>query len=174
MVTIRELQPRRPGAASVEFALSFIVLMMFVFGIFEYGRFLMIRQLTDNAAREAARLAASNSGFQYNPVNNTYTPHTLTTLDIQNAFLNAMAGQPLWNSSNQPLTAADISVYRADPVTGNPMADAKGPAWTTCSFGESIAVSVSVKYDSMLPNFHFLTNPDPMVFKCLMRSEASN
>lgn len=119
-------------------------------------------------------MAAANPGFSFNSSTLTSTPHMLTTLDIQNTVFNYLAGQPLNNGSGQPLSPSDISVYRADPVTGLPMTDSKGSVWTNASFGESIAVKITVLYNSMLPGFPFLVNPDPVDFICIMRSEANN
>jgi Flp pilus assembly protein TadG len=164
----------RTAALTVEFALCFPIVILFMFAIFEYGRFLMTRQLLDNAAREGARLAAADPGFNFDHTTLTATQHTLTTSDIQNTVFDYLAGQPLSNASGQPLTATDISVYRADPVTGLPMTDWKGSAWTTASFGESIAIKITVLYTPIIPRFPFLVNPDPVSFICIMRSEANN
>jgi len=164
----------RCAAVTVEFAVCVPIVLTFMFAIYEYGRFLMIRQLLDNAAREGARMAAADPGFTFNSSTLASTPHTLTTLDIQNTVFNYLAGQPLNNGSGQPLSTSDISVYRADPVTGLPMTDSKGSDWTTAAFGESIAVKITVLYNSMLPGFPFLVNPDPVDFICIMRSEANN
>jgi Flp pilus assembly protein TadG len=164
---------KRSGTYAVEFSLVFPVLIIFMFAIFEYGRFLMVRQLIDNAAREGARLAATRSDFTYNSSTQTYVAQSLQTSDIQNTVVYFLANQPLENGSNQPLTASDIQVYRADPTTGLAMTDTKGSDWTKCSFGESIAVAINCRYQPMLPSFGYVTNPDPVTFICLMRSEAN-
>jgi Flp pilus assembly protein TadG len=165
---------KRYGTHSVEFSVVFPVLILFMFAIFEYGRFLMVRQLLDNAAREGARLAAVSAGFTYNSSTDTYTAKTVATSDIQNLVITDLDGQPLQNTSSKPLGASDIQVYRADPTTGLPMTDSKGSAWTSASFGESIAVAITCQYRPLLPGFGFLTNPDPVTFICLMRSEANS
>jgi len=72
---------RRWGAAAVETALIMIPLMMFIFGIFEYGRFLMDWNLLNNAAREGCRYAL---------VNNTSTS---VNTDVQNVVTKFMAGR---------------------------------------------------------------------------------
>jgi Flp pilus assembly protein TadG len=48
---------RRPAAAVIEFAVVVPVLLIFVLGIIEYGRMLMVAQVTTNASREGARYA---------------------------------------------------------------------------------------------------------------------
>ena len=52
----RHRQPRR-GAAVVEMAVITPVLLMFIFGMIEFGRFIMIGQLSVNATREGDRYA---------------------------------------------------------------------------------------------------------------------
>ncbi len=173
MIRERQGKARRRGTHAVEFSLVFPVLVLFMFAIFEYGRFLMVRQLLDNAAREGARQAAVQSGFAYNPTTQSYVAQPTTLSAIQNTVLYRLAGQPVLNSSGAPLQATDVNVYRADPTTGLPMADAKGPLWTNASFGESIAVAVTCQYQPMLPGLGFLTTPTPITFICLMRSEAN-
>ncbi|MCX7700921.1 MAG: pilus assembly protein, partial [Gemmataceae bacterium] len=59
---LRPTNPRsRRGATLVETALVISIFLMFLFGIFEYGRFVMTRQLMENAAREGARWAIANT-----------------------------------------------------------------------------------------------------------------
>ncbi len=157
----------------IEFALVSPILFSFMLGTAEYGRFVMTRQLVQNAAREGARQAAANSPFVYNAGSGTFSPNTLTTANIQTTVINYLVGQPLLNSSGNPLATTDVSVYRANPVTGAPMTDSKGSAWTSASFGEAIAVSMSVRYKAMVPGLHFLTPQTPIKYICMMRSEAS-
>src|SRR5689334_15606105 len=52
---------RRRGAAAVETAVIMIPLTMLLFGVFEYGRFLMDWNLLNNAAREGCRYALVNN-----------------------------------------------------------------------------------------------------------------
>lgn len=48
---------RRRGAAVVEFAVVVPIFVLFVFGLIEYGRMVMVQQILTNASREAARVA---------------------------------------------------------------------------------------------------------------------
>jgi Flp pilus assembly protein TadG len=45
------------GAAAVEFALVAPVFFIFIFGLIEYGRLVMVQQILTNAAREGCRVA---------------------------------------------------------------------------------------------------------------------
>ncbi len=47
----------RRGAAVVEFAIVAPVFVLFVFGMIEYGRMVMVQQILTNASREGARVA---------------------------------------------------------------------------------------------------------------------
>ena len=134
--------------------------MLFLFGIFEYGRFLMIQHLINNAAREGARRAVAST--------NTATP--TTTADIQSTVTTALAGQYLQNVT--------ISVYKADPTTG-----ANTGVWTDAAFGDGIAVQVSGDYQPLLPTVvvqkalavfsGFQTQTISVQATALMRSEAN-
>jgi hypothetical protein len=48
----------RRGVAAVEFAVCLPILMIVLFGLWEYGRLLQVQQGLSNAAREGARQAA--------------------------------------------------------------------------------------------------------------------
>ena len=52
------VQRQRRGATVVEFALVAPVMFLFIFGIFEFGRMMMVQQAVTNAAREGCRKAS--------------------------------------------------------------------------------------------------------------------
>lgn len=54
---IRSRRRARRGATAVEFALVATVFFMFVFGIFEIGRLMMLQQIMGEACRQGARRA---------------------------------------------------------------------------------------------------------------------
>lgn len=53
----RKRRPSRLGAAAIEFALVAPVFFIFVFGLIELGRMIMVQQSLTNAAREGCRTA---------------------------------------------------------------------------------------------------------------------
>jgi Flp pilus assembly protein TadG len=53
----RVLRRARRGASAVEFAIVAPIFVLFVFGMIEYGRMVMVQQVLTNATREGARLA---------------------------------------------------------------------------------------------------------------------
>lgn len=70
---IRNLNIR--GQAFVEFAFILPILLLLVFGIAEFGRFLYLKNSATNASREGARKAAVTSPWDSSSVGNiqTYT-----------------------------------------------------------------------------------------------------
>jgi Flp pilus assembly protein TadG len=137
----------RSGATLVETAVVIGIALIFMFAIFEYGRYVMFRQILENAAREGARQAVVNTSTQ-------------TTADIQATVTRYLSGQTL--------TGLSIQVYKADINTGANL----GP-WTSAAFGEGVCVEVSGTYKAMLPSFGFLPTTSTMRAKAIMRSEAN-
>jgi Flp pilus assembly protein TadG len=54
----------RRGAAAVEFALVATVFFLFVFGVFEIGRLMMLQQIMGEACRQGARRAILESASE--------------------------------------------------------------------------------------------------------------
>jgi Flp pilus assembly protein TadG len=123
------------------------IALIFLFGIFEYGRYVMFRQLVENAARAGARQAIANTG-------------ATTTADVQATVTSNLAGQQL--------TAQSIAVYKADPYTG-----ANLGAWNATRWGEAIAVEVTGTFKPMLPTLGIMPSTVPVKAKVIMRSEAN-
>src|SRR4051794_39895437 len=80
----REHRPgrrRRRGAVAVETALVITWMIVFIMGVFEYGRLLMDWNLLNNAAREGCRYALANN-----------TSATIST-SVQTIVTNYMGGE---------------------------------------------------------------------------------
>jgi Flp pilus assembly protein TadG len=146
MILQRTSKTRRRGATVVEYAIVISATFFLLLAVFEYGRFVMIRHLIDNATREGARLAAAGTT-------------TLTTPDIENRVTTALGGQQLGGLT--------VQVYESDAGGSN-----VGP-WTDASFGERIAVQIDCTYTPILPSLGFLPNPVTLRSKSVMRSEAN-
>lgn len=142
----------RRGATVVETALVISLCLLFLFGIFEYGRFLMVSNLMDNAVQEGARYAVVHT-------------YDATTSDIQNRVDQALAGQSVqlqgYNKSSS------IQVFWAD-ANGNNL----GP-WTDAPFGEYIAVRITGTYRPTLPSFLLMNSTFPVQAQVQMCSEAN-
>jgi Flp pilus assembly protein TadG len=149
----------RQAMTVVEVAVVISTTLLIVFGIFEYGRFLMTRQVLENAARTGARYA----------VVNTYGK---STADVQGVTFNALGGQHTQLESFDQ--ASNIAVYRADS-NGDP--NASDSDWKNAHFGELVAVRISGNYKPVLPTFLFMvTGSDrtiPVQVTAVMYSEAN-
>ena len=119
----------RRGVATVETALVLSICFVFMFGLFDFCRLLMVRQVVANAAREGARYA-------------TVSTDTVTSSQVQTVVQNFLAGQA---------AGATISVYLANPATG-----ANIGTWETAQQGQAVGVQVTTNYTPLLSKFSLL------------------
>lgn len=154
---------RRRGAAIVEMAFVLPVFLMFVFGIFEYGRFLMMHQVLHNAARDAARWAVVRSAAPEGAIFTVDTGARLAfeapvdpTRPMYNVpFIEArLYSQTVGVERN--LTNMRVRVYVTDPTTlytDPPQIKPKvgTTAWNQGGFSERLAVQVVGKYSMFTP-----------------------
>lgn len=117
----------RKGAAAVEFALVAPVFLVLVFGIFEFGRGLMVSQVLTNTARAACRKAilpgVSTSTIQ------SLAAETLTASGIQGAtttvYVNGVVADAASAQSNDTITlsisvpVSQISIVPVGYLAGN-------------------------------------------------------
>ena len=164
---------RRRGATLVEFALVMPVFLMFLFGILEYARYLMMHQLLHNAARDAARwgVVRSNSppavaptpyaaGDPRQPFEAPYNagrPMYKVQL-IESRFLQQAVGteRNLSNMYIRVYTVDNATLYSDPPViqpAAPPPAAVGAPAWNQGGFGDRLAVQVVGQYTTFLPVF---------------------
>ena len=149
----RPTRARRRGAATVEFAVVVPVLLMFILGIIEVGRLVMVAQVDTNAAREAARYAAQGGGDT--TAVDAYTRTYLTAAGISNAA----SGQ------NSAVTVA------VEYQSAGAWAAATDPS--TLPSGTPIRVTVSVNFNqqSWLPTRFFVANNTQVQGVAVMRKE---
>ena len=139
---------RRRGAAVVETAIVLILCMLLVFGIYEYGRLVMLKHLLDNAVREGARYAVVHTS-------------DATTADIQNTVRSFLAGQ------DAQLQNVNIQVYMSDSNGNNT------GQWTDATFGTYIAVQIDADYKPTLPTLLFMNATVHIDTRSMMYSEAN-
>jgi Flp pilus assembly protein TadG len=181
--------PRRParrrGATIVELALLLSLFLMFLFGIFEYCRFLLVLQTATNAARDGARYAVVNldkpSNFDTTDFSFTYTnPSTGATVTksyecIADYTQARMGGVDKmlsgWAVTVFPCNTA--SLYATPPVVqpkaGYPSA---AVAWNSAVFTERVAVKITGTFKTILPNLLFLDPAIPVTVVALSGSEG--
>ena len=113
-MVIRRLHAgRRWGAVLVETSVIIGLVLMLIFGVFEYARLLMDWNLLNNAAREGCRYALANN-----------TSTTIST-DVNNKVTNYMAGETKdfsnWSvtvtGTHQGVSTPVNSLAPGDPIT---------------------------------------------------------
>jgi Flp pilus assembly protein TadG len=139
----------RTAAALVETAAIASIFMMLLFGVLEYCRFIFMRQIIDNAAREGARFAVVNT----NDAN--------LTADVQAIVLGKM------NNLDKQTQNFTIQLYAADATAKN-----IGTA-SNAAFGTFLCVEVSCDYSPITPAFLRMGQTVKIDVKILMCSEAN-
>jgi Flp pilus assembly protein TadG len=166
MRTAPNLSIRRNAATIVEVTVMVAMLLMLLFGIIEYGRFLMARQVLESAAREGARYA----------VVHTYDK---TTADVQNVTFDSLAGQQKQLEGFSK--TSNIQVYRAgtdgNPVNSGNSWNHANNNWKDAVFAEPIAVRITGNYRPLLPSFLLIavnsSGTIPLQITAVMYSEAN-
>jgi len=153
--TSSRLRSARRGSVLVEAALILPVLLLFLFGIFEYGRFLMTLQLINNAAREGARYAVTHT---QDIVLDGQTYGSATS-DVVSQVQACLVGTQLQNQT--------IEVFRSDNL-GNNLG-----LWTDAASGERICVQVRGDFRVIANGLLFLPSSLPLQAQAVMRSEAN-
>ncbi|MGL4550337.1 MAG: TadE/TadG family type IV pilus assembly protein [Gemmataceae bacterium] len=153
-MTHRKEARRRTAAAIVEAAFVLPVCLLFLFGILEYGRFVMTLQVMENAAREGARYAVAHT-------------NDADTAAVQARVDEKMAG------TQGAITAYAVTVSGIilQPKAGETAGDAL-PDWTTASTTDGITVEVTGSFQPALPSFLQL-GAFPLRAKAVMYSEGN-
>ena len=148
----------RRGAALVESALVLSVFLLLLFALFEYGRFLLVLHVTNNAARDAARYAVVNGNCPPDQVVATKTAilnyATARMGGTQNQLQNyQVAVYPCDQSgfAASPPTVVPKSLTAgtaADPFNAS---DANNPPWNAAVFTERVAVTIKGTYRPSVP-----------------------
>ncbi len=160
---------RRSGATTVEVSIVLSVFLLFLFGIFEYCRYLMMIQITTNAARDGARYAVVNLGKGANFATTNYSDGVTTYPSIRNYVNNRMAG------TNGMIDGYTVTVFACDPDQLNlpvPKIVAKTGAWNAAQFGDRVAVRITGNYSTILPNFLMMGAVLPINVVVTMGSEG--
>ena len=146
---------RRGGATVVEAAVLLPLILLFLLGILEYGRYVMTLQVLTNAAREGAHYALAHT----EPVTIqgvTYGNSNTDVINIVNQY-----------SAGQKLTGQTIQVYESD-ASGNNV----GP-WINAAAGELICVRIAGTYNFVVPQMLYLPSSIPVTAQAVMRSEGN-
>jgi Flp pilus assembly protein TadG len=139
---------KRGGATLVETAIVMNIFLLFIFAIMEFGHYVSVKQLMDNAAREGARMASTGTT-------------TVTTAQIQ-----ALVTTDLVNQAPANL---NIQVFKANPTTGANIGD-----WTTAGIGDAVAVQITGNYQPLIKLAALLPAPIPVRSEAIVYSESPN
>ncbi len=148
----------RRGAATVETAFVLLIALTLILAIYDYGRYFMLSQLVNNAAREGARQAVANTNTQ-------------DTAMIQNTVVQYLANQNLMDSSGNAFSASDVVVVQVNPATGAPTSPDSN--WYDARFGSAIMVQVNASFTSLFPRLGFLPTTVDLRGTAVMLSEAN-
>jgi Flp pilus assembly protein TadG len=139
----------RSGATLVETALVLSLLLLFLFGIFEYSRYLLVNQMLANAARDGARYASTN----VDKSNTFLTTDEAGKTCIRDYVISECKGADKWVENFQvsvwPCDSSSTAGIYADPPLVTPK-----PGWTQwndASFTDRLAVRITCTYRPVLP-----------------------
>ena len=170
----------RRGATTVETALVLLIAFLFMFGIFEYGRFMFFLEVAENAAREGARFATVYAGRGITVGSNT---------DVAN-IQTVGTKKVMYDDSTTPTVPAvpptvrgvvnyymrgrqgDVTSYNIEVNSFNPQTGANG-AWDAGGFGTSVAVRITGNYQFMAPQLLGFTGTVPINIRSMTNSEAN-
>jgi Flp pilus assembly protein TadG len=147
----------RRAATLVEIVVIISVALLFLFGLFEYGRFFMAKHLLENSAREGARFAVAHTADSSSDVQGDVT-NFLCGLDakLQNCTI-TVTGVKLRNTDGTPTTAQ-----------GSALAN-----WYDASPTDGVKVSITGTYQPVLPSFLGLSSSIPLTATAVMYSEGN-
>jgi Flp pilus assembly protein TadG len=100
----RPCRRKRQGAAAVEFAIVAPVFFLMIFGMIEFGRAVMVKQVLTNASREGARLAVLDGS-------------TVSTVKTKVASYMSGAGIPGSTSADVDVPTDPTTAKYGDPIT---------------------------------------------------------
>ena len=123
----------RRASAIVETALVLPLMLLLLFGIMEYGRYVLSLQVVTNAAREGCRYAVTHT----QPVTLGGATTGNATSDVTNTVSNFLIGQQLSSQS--------IQVYLSDSQ-GNNIG-----AWNGATPGQYVCVQITGNFQITVP-----------------------
>jgi Flp pilus assembly protein TadG len=171
---VRQTKDRRRAASVVEMAFVLPLALLFLFAIFEYGRYLMVLHIANNAAREGARFASVNTNLGSDPspviaVVKARMAQVDQQLSGYSATVFCVDQTGLYDTTN------NVAIY---PPT---IKAQSGSNWNDAKFGQGIAVQITGTYVPVLaniPTFDRLNIPIftasvPLTVTAMMNSEAN-
>lgn len=145
----------------VETALVLSTALLLLFGVYEYGRFVMMRQLVENAAREGARFAIAHTNDR-------------TTQDVENEVRYRLAGLDAQLDALAIEITGIVLRDRTDPNTNiNYTRGTQLASWDQASPTDGVRVAVRGEFRPLLPTLLRLNSRIPMDVRAVMFSEGN-
>ena len=136
------------------------LVLLFILGIFEYGRFLMTEHVFSNAVRAGAVYAAKHgSPIVIDNASGTAVTYGNASTNVTSAVTNALAGQQL-NSQN-------ISVFVSDALGNNV------GTWPGGQPGQYACLTITGSYQFMIPTLLHLPASVNVQFQSVQPSEGN-
>ena len=154
---------KRAGAALVEAAFVLPVVILFIMGLFEYGRYYLMVHVCYNAVSAGAAYACKHTS----PIVISGTTYNNGSADVINV-VNA-------NLGSQQLASPTTTVYLSDAL-GNAIADSAGNnpgLFTYASVGQYICVKLTGTYTFVPAAMLGLPTTKTETFMTVRRSEAN-
>jgi Flp pilus assembly protein TadG len=154
---------RRAGAAIVEAAFVLPMVLLFIMGLFEYGRYFLMIHICENAVAAGAAYACKHTS-QIVISGTTYGNATTDVTNIINS-----------NLGTQQLASPTVSVYLSDAL-GNAVADSAGNnpgLFTNAGVGQYICVKLTGTYTFIPASMLGLPSTKTETFITVRRSEAN-
>ena len=139
------------------------IVLLFIMGLFEYGRWFLMVHVCNNAVAAGAAYACKHTS----PIVISGTTYGNAISDVTNAVNANLGTQQLSNSS--------VNVYLSDAL-GNPVADNAGNnpgLFTNAGVGQYVCVQLTGTYTFVRPAFLGLPSTTTMTFTTVRRSEAN-
>lgn len=152
---------RRPAATLVEGAFVIAIFLLFLFGIFEYARYLMFLHVATNAIRDAGRYASVNVDKPSNFPTVDYVSGTKTYTNITSFANTRLAGTTKMLDAGWKIEvfACDQTYLNMTPPQIMPKGGSIGAVpWNSSSFTERICVRLDGTYRMALPSLLY-ANP---------------
>jgi Flp pilus assembly protein TadG len=153
---LRRRRDTRRGSTLVQTAITLPMMLLLLFGILEYSRYVMLLQVMNNAAREGCRYAVMHT----NPIVINAVTYGNANSDVTNLVSNCLAGQALSGQA--------VSVYGSDALGNN-----NGVTWQNTQSGQWITVKITGNFVSILPGFLHMASNVPITAESVMRSESN-
>ena len=131
------------------------LVLLFVFGLMEFSRYLMTLHVCTNAATVGATYAARHT----DPIYFNGTTYGNANSDVTTLVTNALAGQQL--------TGQTISVYASDAL-GNNLG-----TWTSAQAGQYVCVQITGSYSFTAPQLLGLPSTLSQTFQSVKVSEGN-